>query len=55
MGGVGTPHYMSPEAWQGKPLDAQADIWALGVTLYEMLSGQVPFGGDTAPAVMNKS
>ncbi len=51
---VGTPYYMAPEAWEGKPLDAQADIWSLGVMLFEMLTGQVPFGGDTGAAVMNK-
>jgi formylglycine-generating enzyme required for sulfatase activity len=51
---VGTPYYMSPEAWEGKPLDAQADVWSLGVVLYEMLTGQVPFGGETVVAVMNK-
>jgi peptide/nickel transport system substrate-binding protein len=51
---VGTPFYMSPEAWQGQRLDGQADIWSLGVLLYEMLAGQVPFGGDTLVAVMNK-
>lgn len=51
---VGTPYYMSPEAWEGKTLDAQTDIWSLGVVLFEMLSGQVPFSGDTGPAVMNK-
>lgn len=51
---IGTPYYMSPEAWEGKPLDAQADIWSLGVVLYEMLSGEVPFGGETLVAVMNK-
>ncbi len=51
---VGTPYYMSPEAWEGKPLDGQADIWSLGVVLYEMLSGEVPFDGDTLVAVMNK-
>ena len=51
---VGTPYYMAPEAWEGKTLDAQADIWSLGVLLFEMLSGQVPFGGDTPLAIMTK-
>lgn len=51
---VGTPHYMPPEAWEGKELDAQADIWSLGVMLFEMLSGQFPFDGNTPPMVMNK-
>ena len=51
---VGTPYYMSPEAWEGKTLDAQADIWSLGIVFFEMLTGQVPFGGDTGASVMNK-
>ncbi len=51
---VGTPYYMAPEAWEGKTLDTQADIWSLGVVIFEMLTGKVPFGGDTGAAVMNK-
>jgi eukaryotic-like serine/threonine-protein kinase len=51
---VGTPYYMAPEAWEGKKLNAQADIWSLGVMLFEMLAGEVPFDGDTGAAVMNK-
>lgn len=51
---VGTPYYMSPEAWKGEKLDGQTDIWSLGVVLFEMLSGKVPFEGDTGHAVMTK-
>lgn len=51
---VGTPYYMAPEAWEGKTLDAQADIWSLGIMLFEMIAGKVPFGGETGAAVMNK-
>lgn len=51
---VGTPYYMAPEAWEGKVLDAQADIWSLGVMFFEMLAGQVPFNGDTPLAVMSQ-
>jgi tetratricopeptide (TPR) repeat protein len=44
---VGTPHYLSPEVLQGKPADARSDLWALGVVLYEMVSGRLPFNGQT--------
>jgi TolB-like protein/Tfp pilus assembly protein PilF len=48
---LGTAAYMSPEQMQGQSVDARADLWALGVILYEMLTGRVPFGGDNLPAV----
>ena len=44
---LGTAAYMSPEQAAGTPVDRRADIWAYGVVLWEMLSGQRLFGGDT--------
>jgi len=51
---MGTPGYMAPEQALGKPVDARADLYALGSTLYALLSGQPPFDGETPLEILLK-
>lgn len=50
---MGTPTYMSPEQARGLKVDAGSDLWSLGVVLYEMVGGRVPFPGETASDVIS--
>jgi predicted Ser/Thr protein kinase len=49
---IGTPHYIAPEVWEGQGSTAAADIYALGCILFELITGEKVFKGETPPAVM---
>jgi eukaryotic-like serine/threonine-protein kinase len=51
---LGSPYYISPEQSQGLRVDARTDLYSLGVMFYEMLTGQRPYGGRTAMAIMSQ-
>jgi len=51
---VGTPDYMAPEQIQGLEPDARADVWAIGVTIYEAIAGRPPFEANDIPATLHR-
>ena len=51
---MGSPYYMAPEQWADEEPDVRADVYSLGVMLFQMLAGDVPFKGSSIPAIMKK-
>lgn len=50
---IGTPHYMSPEQFMGQNIDGRADLFSVGIILYELLTGEKPFSGEALSTVMH--
>src|SRR5215208_961341 len=53
QGMMGSPFYMAPEQWSDEDIDVRADIYSLGVILYQMIAGDVPFKGKSVPSIMS--
>src|SRR5215213_4799624 len=53
QGMMGSPFYMAPEQWSDEDIDVRADIYSLGVILYQMIAGDVPFKGKSIPSIMS--
>jgi len=51
---IGSPYYMAPEQWSDEDTDKRCDVYSLGIMLYQMLMGDVPFGGTGIPVIMKK-
>ncbi|MCY7348415.1 MAG: SUMF1/EgtB/PvdO family nonheme iron enzyme, partial [Pyrinomonadaceae bacterium] len=51
---MGSPYYMAPEQWADEEPDAKSDVYSLGIMLFQMLAGDVPFKGSSIPAIMKK-